>query len=101
MSQCIFLGAIAVRWRPLIFGCWLLAIFCTLGMTGRNEPLMKTIPRAAFLAVVLLGPLWYGLDLASAPASAPQTKPSVYVSDFVIDVVPPESGIQKPEDDPG
>jgi len=62
---------------------------------------MKTFRRAAFLVAVLLGPIWYGLELASAPAAEPQTtKPPVYVSDFVIDVLPPQSGTQKPEDDP-
>ncbi len=66
---------------------------------------MKTFSRAAFLAAVLLGLLWYELALTSAPAAGRPTttaapKPLVYVSDFVIDVVPPESGVQKPEDDP-
>jgi hypothetical protein len=66
---------------------------------------MKAFSRAAFVSAVLLGASWYGLDLASAPAAAsqttaPLTKPPVYVSDFVIDVVPPHSGVQKPEDDP-
>jgi hypothetical protein len=49
--------------------------------------------------------MWYGLDLASAPATGRQTtssppKPPVYVSDFDIDVELPQSGGQKPEDDP-
>jgi hypothetical protein len=66
---------------------------------------MNAFRRAAFVLAVLLGAIWYGLDLASAPAAAsqttaPLTKPPVYVSDFVIDVVPPDSGVQRPEDDP-
>jgi Domain of unknown function (DUF4410) len=68
---------------------------------------MNEFRRAAFVFAVLLGLLVYGLDLASAPAvtagsqtTAPLTKPPVFVSDFVIDVVPARSGVQKPEDDP-
>lgn len=66
---------------------------------------MNAFRRAAFVLAVLLGLICYGLDLASAPAAAsqttaPLTKPPVYVSDFVIDVVPEQSGVQKPEDDP-
>src|SRR5438445_4446615 len=66
---------------------------------------MNALRRAAFVLSVLLGLICYGLDLASAPAAAsqtaaPLTKPLVYVSDFVIDVVPPQSGVQRPEDDP-
>jgi hypothetical protein len=67
---------------------------------------MKTVPCAAFLAAILLGVMLYGVDLASAPANGPQLdtpapKPPVYVSDFIIDVLPPQTGVQKPEDDPG
>src|ERR1700757_2599187 len=66
---------------------------------------MNAFRRAAFVLAVLLGLICYGLDLASAPAAAsqttaPLTKPPVYVSDFVIDVVPAQSGVPKPEDDP-
>jgi hypothetical protein len=66
---------------------------------------MNALRCAAFVLAVLLGLICYGLDLASAPAAAsqtaaPLTKPLVYVSDFVIDVVPPQSGVQQPEDDP-
>jgi hypothetical protein len=66
---------------------------------------MRTFPRAAFLAAILVGSAWYGLDVASAPANGPQSntpapKPPVYVSDFIIDVLPPQPGTQKPEDDP-
>jgi hypothetical protein len=46
--------------------------------------------------------MWYALNLASGPAAArTPPKPPVYVSDFIIDVEPPPSGVQKPEDDPG
>ena len=78
-------------------------------MPGRTGCIMKTFPRAAFLATLLLGPIWYGLVCASVPTSAPATalqpptrapKPPVYVSDFLVDVLPPPS-VQKPEDDPG
>jgi Domain of unknown function (DUF4410) len=66
---------------------------------------MNAFRRAASVLAVLLGLICYGLDPASAPAAAsqttaPLTKPPVYVSDFVIDVVPTQSGVQRPEDDP-
>jgi Domain of unknown function (DUF4410) len=66
---------------------------------------MKTFLRAAFLATVLVGALWSALNLTSTPAADRRTtttppKPPVYVSDFVIDVLLPESGVQRPEDDP-
>jgi Domain of unknown function (DUF4410) len=66
---------------------------------------MIAFRRAASVLAVLLGLFCYGLDFASAPAVASQTtaplnKPPVYVSDFVIDVVPAQSGVPKPEDDP-
>lgn len=66
---------------------------------------MKTFRRATFLVAVLLGAMWYGLDLAGAPATGRQItssppKPTVYVSDFDIDVEPPQAGAQEPEDDP-
>jgi hypothetical protein len=73
-----------------------------------NGYFMKAFPRAAFLAAVLLISHWPALELAdgSAPAKRPQTaepptKPTVYVSDFEIDVVPESPAAQKPEDDPG
>jgi hypothetical protein len=67
---------------------------------------MKSSPRIAFLAAILVMSTWCGPELAGVGAAAkgPQTdtppKPTVYVSDFEIDVVPPEGGQQKPEDDP-
>jgi Domain of unknown function (DUF4410) len=77
---------------------------------------MKASSRAAFLAALLFTPNWYGLDFAnsSTTAKGPQTatsaKPTVYVSDFEIDVVASESGngtdaapqarARAPEDDP-
>jgi len=66
---------------------------------------MKTFRRATFLVAVLLGAMWYGLDIAGAPATGRQItssppKPTVYVSDFDIDVEPPQAGAQEPEDDP-
>ena len=66
---------------------------------------MKTLRSATFLVAVLLGAMWYGLDLTGAPATGRQItssppKPPVYVSDFDIDVELPPSGVQKPEDDP-
>jgi hypothetical protein len=63
---------------------------------------MNIFSRAAFLAAVLLTPNWYGLFAdSSAAARRPQPpKPTVYVSDFVIDVLPEQPGAQNPEDDP-
>jgi hypothetical protein len=75
-------------------------------MTGRYAGIfMKTFRRATFLVAVLLGAMWYGLDIAGAPATGRQItssppKPTVYVSDFDIDVEPPQAGAQEPEDDP-
>jgi hypothetical protein len=72
-----------------------------------NGHFMKAFPRAAFLAATLLMPNWPAMELAagSAPAKVPQTntpppKPTVYVSDFEIDVLPPSPATQRPEDDP-
>ena len=77
---------------------------------------MKASPRAAFLAALLFTPNWYGLEFANAntaakePQTATSAKPTVYVSDFEIDVVAsvfesrivaaPPAGGQAPEDDP-
>jgi Domain of unknown function (DUF4410) len=89
---------------PFYFDYRLPALFCTLGLTGRksNRYSMNIVSRAAFLAALLLTPNWYGLFAdPSAAARRPQPpKPTVYVSDFIIDVLPAESGAQKPEDDP-
>lgn len=66
---------------------------------------MKTLTRFAVLAGILLSLNW-SLGDASALRSGPQTPtsgptPTVYVSDFQIDVLPPSRpGTQKPEDDP-
>ena len=60
--------------------------------------IMKASSRAAFLAALLFTPNWYGPEFANfrAVAKEPQTatsaKPTVYVSDFEIDVVASESG---------
>ncbi len=77
---------------------------------------MKASSRAAFLAALLFTPNWYVLEFANfrAAAKEPQadtsSKPTVYVSDFEIDVVASESGnrtdsaaqagARAPEDDP-
>ena len=69
---------------------------------------MRSSPRIAFLAAILVMPIWCGPELAGVGAAAkgrqtdPPPKPTVtvYVSDFEIDVLPPEAGQQKPEDDP-
>ena len=78
---------------------------------------MKASPCVLFLAALLFTPNWCGLELAkSSPAAkGPQTatsaKPTVYVSDFEIDVAATSSGGRKaaasrageepPDDDPG
>jgi hypothetical protein len=94
-----------MRGAHLIFGCRPFALFCTLWMTGRIRVFMNVFRRAAFVLAVLLSSISSGFDIASAPAvasqtTAPLTKPQVYVSDFVIDVVPPQSAVERPEDDP-
>ena len=66
---------------------------------------MRSSPRIAFLAAILVMPIWCGPELAGGAAAKgrqtdPPPKPTVYVSDFEIDVLPPEAGQQKPEDDP-
>jgi hypothetical protein len=77
---------------------------------------MKASSRAAFLAALLFTPNWYVLEFANfrAAAKEPQadtsSKPTVYVSDFEIDVVAsesgnrtdaaPQAGARAPEDDP-
>jgi hypothetical protein len=63
---------------------------------------MKTFSRGAFIAAILFGPISYVSAVLSAPAVRSRTtaSPPVYVSDFVIDVLPAETGVQKPEDDP-
>jgi hypothetical protein len=65
---------------------------------------MKTLTRLALIAGMLLSCTW-SLGDASALRRLPQTptsepKPTVYVSDFQIDVLPPRPRAQKPQDDP-
>jgi hypothetical protein len=66
---------------------------------------MKTLTRLVFIGFILLSFTW-SLHDASAARPRPQTptsgpKPTVYVSDFQIDVLPPQgTTAQKPEDDP-
>jgi Domain of unknown function (DUF4410) len=68
---------------------------------------MRALPRAAFIAAIFLTLGGSGLKLAGfGPAAAasksimPPPTPTVYVSDFEIDVLPPPPGSRKPEDDP-
>jgi hypothetical protein len=66
---------------------------------------MKKLTRLAFVGSLLLIFSWPVGDASAAP-KRPQTpaagpKPTIYVSDFQIDVVPPSGqDAQKPEDDP-
>src|SRR5713101_3840237 len=66
---------------------------------------MKTLTRLLFIGGILLSSNW-SLGDASAARRGPQTptagpKPTVYVSDFQIDVLPPSGpSVQKPQDDP-
>ena len=68
---------------------------------------MRVLSRVVFVAAILLalGGSW--LDLAgfaraaaASKSSTPPSKPTVYVSDFEIDVLPPPPGSLKPEEDP-
>ena len=68
---------------------------------------MRVVPRVVFVAAIFLTLGGPGMELAGAgPAatpsksSMPPSKPTVYVSDFEIDVLPPPPGSRKPEDDP-
>lgn len=76
---------------------------------------MKASPRAAVLAALLFTSNWYGLEFANANGAAKErqtdtSKPTVYVSDFEIDVVPsqstsraaaaPHTGGEAQDDDP-
>jgi hypothetical protein len=75
---------------------------------------MKASFRAAVLAVLLFTANWYGFEFANASGAAKgrqtaTSKPTVYVSDFEIDVVPSQSrrrtaaplaGEQAQDDDP-
>jgi len=66
---------------------------------------MKTLTRLLFVGGILLVSNW-SLGDASVARRGPQTptagpKPTVYVSDFPIDVLPPPGpAAQKPQDDP-
>jgi len=61
---------------------------------------MKTLARTAVVAS-LVGLSCFALvgELAKHVTTA-APKPAIYVSDFTIDVLPPEPAVQKPEDDP-
>jgi hypothetical protein len=68
---------------------------------------MRAFPQVAFVAAILLTAGGSGLALAgfgrAAAASrttTPPSQPTVYVSDFEIDVLPPPPGATRPEDDP-
>jgi hypothetical protein len=64
---------------------------------------MKLLARTAMVASVVAGLFWSAFALAGAFASQTPTsasRPPVYVSDFRIDVLPPERGAQRAEDDP-
>src|ERR1700740_1221510 len=68
---------------------------------------MRALPRAAFSAAIFLTLGGSGLKLAGfGPAAAafestmPPAKPTVYISDFEIDVLPPPPGSREPEEDP-
>jgi hypothetical protein len=67
---------------------------------------MKAFPYAAFAATILLMLSWRGAELAwkgaaaeASQVSSTSSKPSVYVTDFEIDVVP-ANPVNKPEEDP-
>jgi hypothetical protein len=62
---------------------------------------MNSIDRRIVVSSVLVGLFWPLFVLADAVARQDATaapKPQVYVSDFLIDVLPPQSRTQKPED---
>jgi hypothetical protein len=64
---------------------------------------MKLFRRTTAAASVLVGLVWTSFVLVEAlagQATTSATKPPVYVSDFLIDVLPPPPGVQKPEEDP-
>jgi hypothetical protein len=64
---------------------------------------MKSLGHTTVAASVVVGLFFSVCELAGGlarQATTSPTKPPVYVSDFVIDVLAPPSGVQKPEDDP-
>src|SRR6266478_7643077 len=91
---------------PLIFWHVRCARFSVLWdyATGSRH-FMKTLARLLFIGAMLLSANWSDGD-AGARRRWPQTptagpKPTVYVTDFQIDVVPPSGPVaQKPQDDP-
>lgn len=60
---------------------------------------MKVVLCAAFVAATLLTLRWSGRELAGSQTPDTPPKPSVYVSDFEIDVMP-ASPANTPEEDP-
>src|SRR6266849_1523571 len=68
---------------------------------------MRVVPRVVFVAAIFLTLGGPGMELAGfghaatfSESSMPPPKPTVYVSDFQIDVLPPPPDSRKPEDDP-
>ena len=63
---------------------------------------MRVLGRTIVIASIALGLFYSVVVLAGVRAgqTTSSSKPPVYVSDFLIDVVPPQPGTQKPEDDP-
>jgi hypothetical protein len=95
------------------FNYRLTGLFCTLEAPTRGQvSFMKAFLRAAVLAALLFTSNWYGLEFANANRAANErqtatSKPTVYVSDFEIDVVPasraaaaPRAGAEAQDDDP-
>jgi hypothetical protein len=68
---------------------------------------MRVLPRVAFVAAIFLALggsalelAGFGRAVAASESTMPPSKPTVYVSDFEIDVLPPPPDSRKPEDDP-
>jgi hypothetical protein len=62
---------------------------------------MRTVGRITVIASIFLGLSYTVVALAGVRAGqTTSSKPSVYVSDFLIDVLPSQPPAQKPEDDP-
>jgi Domain of unknown function (DUF4410) len=68
---------------------------------------MRVLARVAGIAAILLAVGGSGVELAglgraaaASESTMPPSKPTVYVSDFEIDVLPPPPASRKPEDDP-
>ncbi len=97
------------EWARQCFSCQLIALFYTLGIPGQKaeQVFMRVLPRVVFVAAIPLalgssGPELAGFGRAAtrSKSTMPPAKPTVYVSDFEIDVLPPPPGSRKPEDDP-